>query len=76
MEKKVTKEVWWGVEYIEHGKKIVEVHFRRHRSAPEARVRFSEKLKKPWKELEKQGAKVVRRDVWTGVKPPDWFSIE
>jgi hypothetical protein len=37
--------------------------------------RFSKKMKKAWKELAKQGANVVRQDVWRGVKPPDWFSI-
>jgi hypothetical protein len=40
--KKVQKEVWWGVEYVEHGKKIVGVHFRRHKNAAEAKAGFCE----------------------------------
>jgi hypothetical protein len=36
-EKKVRKEVWWGVEYVEHGKKIRVLDFRRHKNATEAK---------------------------------------
>jgi hypothetical protein len=73
--KKVRKEVWWGVEYMQDGKKKIVLDFRGHKNAAEAKERFSEKMKKTWKELEKRGAKAVRREVWSGLKPPDWFSI-
>jgi hypothetical protein len=73
--KKVRKEVWWGVEYMEHGKNIGMLDLRKHRNVAEAKVCFSVKMKKSWKALEKQGAEVVRHPVWMGLKPPDWFSI-
>lgn len=73
--KKVRRELWWGVEFVSDGQKRAELDFRRHKNAEEAMARFSEKTKKTWDELEKQGAKVVRREVLSGWEPPDWFSV-
>jgi hypothetical protein len=57
------KEVAWGVEYVENGKRIVSVDPIRYSTPEEAKRAFEESRGIPWKELERRGAKVVQQDI-------------
>jgi len=67
------KEVAWGVEYVENGKRIVSVDSIRYSTPEEAKRAFEESRGIPWKELERRGAKVVEQEVPPELPPPHKF---
>jgi hypothetical protein len=58
-----TREVYWAVEYVENGKRIVSLDPVRRTTPEEAKRAFEESRGIPWKELERRGAKVVQQEV-------------
>jgi hypothetical protein len=64
------KEVAWGVEYVENGKRIVSVDSIRYSTPEEAKRAFEESRGIPWKELERRGAKVVEQEIPPKSEPP------
>jgi len=58
-----TGEVYWAVEYVENGKRIVSLDPVRRTTPEEAKRAFEESRGIPWKELERRGAKVVQQEV-------------
>jgi|GEM_PF-3091750 len=58
-----TREIFWAVEYVENGKRIVSLDPVRRTTPEEAKRAFEESRGIPWKELERRGAKVVEQEV-------------
>lgn len=58
-----TREVYWAVEYVEHGERIISLDPVRRTTPEEAKRAFEESRGIPWKELERRGAKVVEQEV-------------
>ena len=58
-----TREVYWAVEYVENGERIISLDPVRRTTPEEAKRAFEESRGIPWKELERRGAKVVEQEV-------------